>query len=303
MNLPARIEIREVGPRDGLQAESIFIPTEKKIELINHIIQSGIKLIEATSFVNPKAIPQLRDAEMVVAGIDRSPDLTISALVGNSRGVQRAVKARVDEVQVVISASEEHNKRNVNMSISQSLKQLEEMVPHAAQSNLVVRAAIATAFGCPFEGKIPLKQILWLVGVFQELGIKQITLADTAGLGDPLLVTQVVEQVRAHYPQIELALHFHDTRGLGLANSLAGMQSGITILEASLGGLGGCPFIPRATGNIATEDLIFMCERMGVETGVNLTSLIKAAQWLERLIGRELPGRVMKAGISSACGY
>ena len=301
MNLPEQIQIREVGPRDGLQAEPEFMATENKIELINRLFQAGFKMMEATSFVNPKAIPQLRDAEQVVKGINRSAEITVSALVGNIRGVKRALMAGADEVQVVISASEEHNRRNVNMSIRQSLIQLEEVVPQAQQSNLVVRAAIATAFGCPFEGEIPLKKILGLINNFQQLGIKQVTLADTAGLGDPLLVTKIIQGVREGYPQIELALHFHDTRGLGLANALAGLQSGVTILEASLGGLGGCPFIPRATGNIATEDLVFMVERMGIQTGIDLTKILTTARWLENLVGHELPGKVLKAGISGGC--
>ncbi|NLK52778.1 MAG: hydroxymethylglutaryl-CoA lyase [Syntrophomonadaceae bacterium] len=301
MNLPEQIQIREVGPRDGLQAEPEFMATENKIALINQLFQAGFKMMEATSFVNPKAIPQLRDAEQVVKGINRSAEITVSALVGNIRGVKRALMAGADEVQVVISASEEHNRRNVNMSIRQSLIQLEEVVPQAQQSNLVVRAAIATAFGCPFEGEIPLKKILGLINNFQQLGIKQVTLADTAGLGDPLLVTKIIQGVREGYPQIELALHFHDTRGLGLANALAGLQSGVTILEASLGGLGGCPFIPRATGNIATEDLVFMVERMGIQTGIDLTKILTTARWLENLVGHELPGKVLKAGISGGC--
>jgi hydroxymethylglutaryl-CoA lyase len=294
MKLPAKVQIREVGPRDGLQAEKNFVPTEAKIELINRIFNCQIKLIEATSFVNPRAIPQLSDAEQVITQIDRPSGSVVSALVGNQRGVQRAIRSGVDEVQVVISASEVHNQRNVNMPIAESLRQLGEVVPQALQAGVVVRAAIATAFGCPFEGEISLKQIFWLTDEFRDLGIKQITLADTAGLGDPLLVSRLVGEVWNRHPELELALHFHDTRGLGLANSLAGLQSGVTILEASLGGLGGCPFIPRATGNIATEDLVFMCDRMGVETNVSLAQILDAARWLETIIGRELPGRVMK---------
>lgn len=294
MILPAMVQIREVGPRDGLQAEKNFVPTAAKIEMINRIFNCRIQLIEATSFVNPRAIPQLSDAEAVVAGINRPAGSVVSALVGNQRGVQRAIRSRIDEVQVVISASEAHNQRNVNMRISESLQQLEEVVPKARQANIVVRAAIATAFGCPFEGQIPLKQIFWLTDKFRDLGIEQITLADTAGLGDPLLVGRLVGEVWNRHPSLQLALHFHDTRGLGLANSLAGLQAGVTIMEASLGGLGGCPFIPRATGNIATEDLVFMCSRMGVETNISLDRILDSARWLEKIIGRELPGRVMK---------
>jgi len=301
MNLPKKIQIREVGPRDGLQAEKNLVSTENKIELINRIFKCNIRMIEATSFVNPRAIPQLSDAEQVITRINRPVDSVVSALVGNSRGVQRAIRAGVEEIQVVISASEEHNRRNVNMDIIKSIQQLEGVVPEAFQSGVVVRAAIATAFGCPFEGEISIKQVLWLVGVFLEMGIKQVTLADTAGLGDPLLVSRVVGEIWNRYPNIELALHFHDTRGLGLANSLAGMQSGVTILEASLGGLGGCPFIPKATGNIATEDLVFMCEKMGVDTNVQLEEMLETARWLEKVIGRELPGRVMKAEASESC--
>lgn len=294
MKLPKSIIIRDVGPRDGLQAESNFIETETKIKLIQHLAQCGIRMVEATSFVSPKAIPQLRDAESVVKEIRKISGLVISALVGNIKGVQRAITAGVDEVQVVISASEEHNKRNVNKSIRESLLQLKDIISEAQKADIQVRAAIATAFGCPFQGKISVRQILWMVENFVEMGIKQVTLADTAGLGDPFLVEEVVTETKNKYPQVELALHFHDTRGLGLANSLAGLQSGVTIFETSLGGLGGCPFIPQATGNIATEDLVFMCERMGIHTGVNLDKIVEAAKWLERLLGRQLPGHIIK---------
>lgn len=294
MHLPSKITVREVGPRDGLQAENRFVETNDKICLINKLWECGIKMIEATSFVSPRAIPQLQDAEAVVQGISRYSGTTVSALVGNARGVERALEAGIDEIQVVISASEAHNQRNVNMSIKESLRQLEQVAAKAWASGLVVRAAIATAFGCPFEGKIAYSRIKEMTTALQGMGIKQVTLADTAGLGNPLQVYSLVNAFRDDFPTLEVALHFHDTRGLGLANSLAGLQTGVTILEASIGGMGGCPFIPRATGNIATEDLVFMCESMGVETGIRLDKLLEVALWLEGVLGHTLSGKLLQ---------
>jgi len=294
MYLPSKIIVREVGPRDGLQAESCFVETSRKVDLINRLWECGLKMIESTSFVSPQAIPQLQDAEAVIAGINRPPGSTVSALVGNARGVERALKAGVDEVQVVISASEAHNRRNVKMSIEESLRQLEQAAEKAWSSGLVIRAAIATAFGCPFEGRITYSRIQEMTKALQAMGIKQITLADTAGLGNPLQVYSLVNSFRDDFPELEVALHFHDTRGLGLANSLAGLQAGVTVLEASVGGMGGCPFIPQATGNIATEDLVFMCESMDIATGVDLDRLLETAKWLEEVLGHALPGRLLQ---------
>ena len=301
MQLPRRVFIREVGPRDGLQPEQRFLETEKKIELVNRLLGCGIRMVEATSFVSPRAIPQLRDAEAVVGGVGRPPGAVISALVGNARGVERARQAGVDEVQVVISASESHNRRNVNMSIEQSLDQLDATIQAAAGTSLRVRAAVAVAFGCPFEGEIGEARIKEMIKGYHQRGIRQVTLADTAGMGNPRQVFKLVSLLREAFPDLELALHFHDTRGLGLANALAGMQAGVEILESSIGGLGGCPFIPRATGNIATEDLVNMCELMGVNTGVDLARLLLLARWLQGEMGRQLPGRLLKLGDEVFC--
>ncbi|NPV90484.1 MAG: hydroxymethylglutaryl-CoA lyase [Firmicutes bacterium] len=301
MHLPQRVMIREVGPRDGLQAESTFIETRDKIGLINGLIACGIDQIEATSMVNPRAIPQLRDAEEVVRGIGRKPRLVISALVGNARGVERAIRAGVDEVQMVISVSETHNQRNMNMSIAESLTQLEKVMLTSSGTGLKVRAAAAVTFGCPFEGKIPVERLINLVSEYRGLGIRQVTLADTAGLGNPRQVYEVVNELRDHFPCLDLALHFHDTRGLGLANVVAGMQAGIEIIESSIGGLGGCPFIPRATGNIATEDLVFLCESMGVETGVSLAGLFEVVKQFEEVLGKRMPGRLRQTLDDNGC--
>lgn len=301
MQLPRRVFIREVGPRDGLQPEQRFLETGKKIELVNRLLGCGIRMVEATSFVSPRAIPQLRDAEEVVAGLKRPPGAVVSALVANARGVERAQQAGVDEVQVVISASESHNQRNVNMSIKQSLDQLDATIEAAAGTQLRVRAAVAVAFGCPFEGEIGEARVEEMIREYHSRGIRQVTLADTAGMGNPRQVFKLVRLLRESFPDLELALHFHDTRGLGLANALAGMQAGVEILESSIGGMGGCPFIPQATGNIATEDLVNMCELMGVATGVDLAELISLARWLQGEMGKQLPGRLLQLGDEVFC--
>jgi len=293
MNLPTQIRIREVGPRDGLQAEHAQVTAEEKAELINRLYACKLTMIEATSFVNPRAIPQLADAEAVIAMVHKPPMATMSALIGNARGAERAAKAGVDEVMMVISASEAHNQRNVNMSIKESMRQMSQTIEFLRTTKLKARAAVATAFGCPLEGVIPGTRIRAMIKAYNELGVKEITLADTAGLGNPRQVYDLVSMVRDEFPANLFALHFHDTRGLGLANSLAGMLGGIEIFESALGGLGGCPFMPGATGNIATEDLVNMSEQMGISTGVDLPGLVAVSSWLKMIVGHELPGRLV----------
>lgn len=299
MHLPEKVLIREVGPRDGLQSEQTYIPAGQKLQLIEDLTLAGLKAIEVTSFVHPRAVPQLRDAEEVVSGLPRRPGVCYSALIANVRGLRRALAAGVDEVQVVISASEAHNLRNVNMTVNESLARLSEMQSLARGELLVLRVAIATAFGCPYEGRIPYSRVVSLAHSCASMGITQITLADTAGMANPRQVRELLNVLKRELPPVEFALHFHDTRGMGLANVLAGLEAGISIMESSVGGLGGCPFIPGATGNIATEDLVFMLQEMGIETGINVTKVVECARFVGRILGKELPGKISRL---ASCG-
>ncbi|TMG92485.1 MAG: hydroxymethylglutaryl-CoA lyase [Betaproteobacteria bacterium] len=282
-----RIYIHDVVARDGLQIEPAWVPTERKIELIDRLSATGVAKIEATSFVSPKAVPNLRDAEAVMAGIKRNPAVTYVALVPNARGAERALFADVDEIILVVSVSETHNRANVRRSVAESFAGFREVFDAVRGTRQTVVGALATSFGCPFEGVIPEQQVLDGVARYVDLGVNAVSLADTTGMANPRQVEALVKQVRARWPKLELALHFHNTRGMGLANVLAGLAAGVTHYEGCLGGLGGCPFAPGATGNICTEDLVHMLHCMGYDTGVDLDAL---------LVGHDLPGQVVKAG-------
>jgi len=298
---PDYVKIREVGLRDGLQSEDRFVSSEVKIKLLRALIRAGVSAIEATSFVHPRAIPQLSDAEVILDGIGDIPNgVVLSALVGNVMGMQRALNTGVREVMVVVSASEAHNRANVKMSVSQSLQALKEISPLASGGGTGVRGAVATAFGCPDQGKIDRGQVSVVVEGMLEAGIKEITLADTAGLGHPRQVYTLVKELAAGYPEVTWALHFHDTRGLGLANIITGIQAGVTILESSVGGIGGCPAIPGATGNVPTEDLIFMLHSMGIKTSIDLEGIARCTRLLEETLGRSLPARVSHLGCKAS---
>lgn len=292
MRWPDRVLVREVGPRDGLQNEARYLPVEVKIELIKTLAQAGVTAIEATSFVHPGAVPQLRDAEAVVGGLGSlSSTVSLSALVGNSRGVTRAAAAGVREVVAVVSASDAHNRANLNTSTGESLRGLTEICGLAREKGIRVRGAVATAFGCPYQGFISKGEVAKVVEGMQSSGIGEITLADTAGMGNPRQVYELTASLTAEYSAVAWALHFHDTRGLGLANVVAGLQAGPITLESSVGGLGGCPFLPGASGNIATEDLVYLLNSMGIHTGIDPAGLIKCSKLLEEHIGRKMPAK------------
>lgn len=294
---PYEVEITEVGPRDGLQAEAHFLPTEQKIELINNLIGAGLRRIEFSSFVSPRAVPQLADAEDVIAGVKRSPDVILTALVPNARGAARAAEAGVDEFVVFVSASESHNRKNVNCSIADSLAGFQNVAGIADEAGIPVRGAIATAFGCPFEGDVPLEQLSDIAMQFRDLGFTGYVLGDTTGMATPPLVSAACSHLSNEVPDMELGLHFHNTRGIGLCNVMAGLEAGIRKYDSSIGGLGGCPFAPAATGNICTEDLVYLLHEMGIETDLDLPKLMKIAQKMEELLGHKLPGQIMKAGL------
>jgi len=296
MKLPKRVTICEVGTRDGFQIEPDFIPTERKIEVVNRLSATGMPRIEVTSFVSPKAVPQLRDAEEVMAKITRRPGTRYSALVPNDKGAVRAVDAGVDDIHTVVSASESHNLANVNMSIAESITKLKATAEVAHRGSKPVYAGISCSFGCPFEGDVPVGQLESVVGRLVDLGAKGIGLADTTGMANPAQVSRVLERLVPRFPGIEWTLHTHDTRAMAIPNILAAMEAGVTNFDGSIGGLGGCPFAPGASGNVCTEDLIHCLHAMGVETGVNLDTLIETSRRVQEIVGRALPGQIVKAG-------
>ncbi|MFD4840218.1 hydroxymethylglutaryl-CoA lyase [Achromobacter sp. NPDC058515] len=296
MSLPGRVEIVEVGLRDGLQSEPEFVPTETKAAILNDLIAAGVRHIEATSFVSPRAVPQLSDAAALLEQVDKRAGVVLGALAPNRRGVERALSSRADEVVVFLSASESHNQKNLNRPVEQSLRDIEDVAALLQGHAIGRKGAIAVAFGCPFEGDVDIGALKTIVGQFSGLGFDAVTLGDTTGMATPKLVRRTVDALRADFPGMKLSLHFHNTRGLGLVNVVEGLRAGITSFESSLAGLGGCPFAPGATGNVCTEDLVNLLHEMDIETGIDLPALIQVARRLERVMTRSLPGQVMKAG-------
>ena len=293
---PRRVTIREVGPRDGLQIEPRFLPTGAKVALIDALVASGLRHVQATSFVSPRAVPQLADAEAVMAGIRRVPGLRLSALAPNARGAERAARAGADAIGAVVSCSGTHNAKNLNRTVERSLADAAEVAAIARGAGAAFEMGLATAFGCPFEGEVPPARVERLAARAAELGATHIGLGDTTGMAVPPTVRAAVEAVRRAAPGVEIGLHFHNTRGVGLACVMVGLEMGVDHYDGSVGGLGGCPFAPGATGNVATEDLVYLLQESGFETGVDLAALIDAAHLAQDALGRELPGQVMKAG-------
>lgn len=291
------IEINEVITRDGLQIEKHFLPTEEKVRLIDELSICGFSKIEVSSFVSPKAVPNLKDAESVFRKINRNPNVTYVALVPNLYGAKNAVDARVDEINLVMSASATHNMKNVNKTNEASLAGFKEIIAYVSEENIKVNGSIATSFGCPFEGEIASELLFDYVEKYIALGMDSITLADTTGMANPVQVKEIVKRYLKDYASTPLTLHFHNTRGMGLANVLAAVEAGATSFDASLGGIGGCPFAPGATGNISTEDTVHMLKEMGLETKVDLDKIIELAKTLPKLLHREtVPGQIIKSG-------
>jgi len=295
-HLPARVSIVEVSPRDGLQNEAAPLDTDAKLTLVNALVASGLKRIELTSFVSPRWVPQLADAEEVARRAQRQSGVVFSALCPNSKGLERAIAAGLDEVAVFLSSSETHNKRNTNKTIKTSLETFAELIEMALSERMRVRAYISTVWGCPYEGETDPARALEIARELLGLGCYQVSLGDTIGVGTPLQTRRICELFLEHISKERLALHLHDTRGTALANALVGLELGITTFDASIAGLGGCPYAPGAAGNLATEDLVYMLHGMGVETGVDLDLLIEAGRIAETVIGRRLPGKVHQAG-------
>ena len=296
--MSARVFINEVAPRDGFQIERDFVPTADKIALIDDLSPLGFAKIETTSFTSPRAIPNLADAGEVMAGIRRQPGVDYVALIPNEKGVERALACGTDELNFVMSASDSHGRANLRMTADQSLERFARMADLADGSGAFLNASISTAFGCPFEGEVRPERVLEIVARLAAIGIQGISLCDTTGMANPRQVAALCEAVLSRQPKLSLTVHLHNTRGMGLANALAAHQAGVMRFEAALGGLGGCPFAPGATGNVCTEDLVHMFEQMGVDTGVDLDGLLKVAEGLPAIVGHDVPGQVVKAGTS-----
>lgn len=297
--LPVDVTLYEVGPRDGLQNESRLIPTDDKVALIDALSGTGLRAIEITSFVNPKWIPQLADGVEVARRVTRQPGVDYSALVPNRQGFDSAVKAEMQEIAVFLSASETHNKKNVNKTIAATLEAFGEVVPPALERGMRVRAYVSTVYGCPYEGKVDPGKALELCRALRAMGCYQISLGDTIGVANPRQVRDVLSRVLAENPIEAVAVHFHDTRGTALANILVAVEMGITTVDAALGGLGGCPYAPGASGNVATEDVVYMLEEMGVKTGVDLEKLIDCSRLASTLVGHEMPSKYYRAAIGA----
>ena len=297
---PASVTVYEVGPRDGLQNEPRPVPTADKVELIDALSQSGLPKIEITSFVNPRWIPQLADAVEVGRAITRRPGVGYSCLVPNKQGLERAMAAGMREVAVFLSASETHNRKNVNKTIADTLKAFDEVIPPAREAGIAVRAYVSTVFGCPYEGPVDPEAVVRLVSELRARGVYQISLGDTIGVGTPVQVAGVLEKVLAVEPVEEIAVHFHDTRGTALANVLVALGLGIATVDSAVGGLGGCPYAPGAAGNLSTEDLVYMLHGMGIETGIDLAALVQASARFASIVGHELPSKYLKAALGEA---
>ncbi len=296
MRLPSKVQVMEVGPRDGFQMERQWIPTEKKIEIVNDLSRLGFKEIQVTSFVHPKAVPNLADADELLARIDRVPGVKYQALVPNLRGMQRALAAKPDRIHLMMSVTESHNRANANRSVEESLKEFEQLVPMALEAGIEPEAGLACVFGCPFEGEVPWERLEWVAKRYQGMGIKGLNLGDTIGVGNPRQVHDICARLLDRFPEMQISLHCHNTRDMALANTVAAMQAGVTHIDGAVGGMGGCPYAPGATGNVATEDLVNMLQEMGVETGIDLDGLIAVSKKLQDLVPHPLDSCMVKAG-------
>lgn len=296
MNELKEVVITEVCPRDGFQSLPGFIPTSQKVETINQLIACGFKQIEVTSFVHPKAIPQLQDAKEVLQQINRTTNVKLRALIPNLKGLERAIDANVDKVKLMLSATDSHSISNANRKTFEAMKDFEELIYKAKEIGMEVSGAISVAFGCPFEGKVPLERLLTITEKYAEFGIHEISLADTTGMANPIMVKRTIQTLRNDFNNIKFTLHLHNTRGMAFANAVAGLEEGITDFDSSVAGLGGCPYVPNATGNIATEDLVHGFEEMGIKTGIDLDKVIGVARNVNSRYSQFSSSYILKAG-------
>lgn len=295
MQFPNAVEIVEVGPRDGLQNEAVIVSTEKKLALLAGLTAAGIKRFEATSFVSPKWIPQLADAEAVFAGISPDPAVTYAALIPNERGYERAKAANLSEVVLVISTTEGHSRANLNRSVAEALAAIPDIVQRGHADTIHVRVSVSTVFGCPFDGIPTIGRVLWLIDRLVAAGCDEVTLCDTIGVANPRQVFETFTQVCAAHPFLKVGAHFHNTRGLALANVVAALDAGIRTFDASIGGLGGCPFAPGASGNVATEDVVYMLSEMGIETGIDIEHLLHVTELVTQLVGHPVRSSIHRS--------
>ena len=298
MTLPSRVKLVEVGPRDGLQNEPTPVPAAVKIALVHRLQAAGLKEIEVTSFVSPKWVPQMADAAEVMAGITRAPGVRYSVLTPNLQGFEAALASRPDEVVVFASASEAFSQRNINCSIAQSIERFAPVVQAARAHGIHVRGAMSCTVGCPYEGDVDPDRVAYLAGLMQGIGVQHIGVADTIGVGTPLKVQRAIEAARQHYALDNISGHFHDTYGQALANTLAALQMGVWQFDTSVAGLGGCPYAKGATGNVATEDVVYLLHGMGIDTGIDLDQLVDAGQFISDFLGRKTNSRVATALIN-----
>ncbi len=294
---PQRISIIEVGPRDGLQSEPEILPTETKIEFVRRAIDAGIRRIEVTSFVHPKRVPQMADAEEVIRGLPQRDDVIYIGLVLNRRGFDRARDVNIDEIGMAVVASDTYNLKNQGVPTTESIKTWLDISKDARAAGIRANVMVSSAFGCPFEGEVPLSRVLEIVDQIMEGDPVELGIADSIGVAVPNQVTELIEAVMERAPNVPIRCHFHNTRNTGLANAQAALDAGVTSLDASIGGIGGCPFAPAATGNIPTDDMLYMFDRSGVETGVSLEKIIETSNWLAEQLGRGVPAMLPKAGI------
>lgn len=294
-DVPKTVRIVEVGPRDGLQNEAVMVPAEAKVHFIELLAQAGFADVEATSFVSPRAIPKLADADEVFPQLDRAHGARYPVLVPNVRGLERALAAGVTEIAVFTAASETFNKRNINASIDESLDNIAAVVARAKPAGVSIRGYVSTCFGCPFEGEVPPEKVLDVALRLHDLGVDDLSIGDTIGVATPNQIEQVVGLLAARIPLDQIGLHLHDTRGTALANTVVALQMGVLCFDSSAGGLGGCPFAPGAAGNLATEDLLYMLHGMGIETGVDLGKVVEASRYIRGVLGHELSSRYLKA--------
>jgi len=296
MGTPKTVKLRDVAPRDGFQSWPDYVPTDKKLEIIEAIRQAGVAEIEITSFVNPKVVPQMRDAAELMKTVPRGKRCIYSALVPNLKGAQLAIDAGADKLCVVISATDVHNQANVRRTVAESLAALDDIFSLAGSHSVPVIGGIGVAFGCPYQGDVPPEDVLRITKAYIDCGAKSIAYADTTGMATPPRVVQIVESFREQFPEIGLGLHFHNNRGTAMTNLYAALMAGADEFDTALGGIGGCPNVPDAAGNLPTSDVVYMLEDMGIDTGIDLDAIIQAALKLEKILGKKLPGQVMKSG-------
>ncbi len=294
---PRRVTVYEVGPRDGLQNEHAIVPTDDKVRLIEALVDAGVSAIEVSSFVSPKWIPPLADADQVAARVRKKPGVRYGALVPNVKGFERAAPTGIPEVAVFLSATETHTKKNTNRTIAEALAQSKEVADLAHARGLRVRGYLSAVWGCPYEGKVDVRRAVGVATKLVELGVDELSLGDTIGVGTPRQTQEILQAMVRNIPIARLAMHMHDTRGTALANVIVGLEMGVTVFDAAVGGLGGCPYAPGAAGNLATEDLVYTLHGMGIETGIDLGRLVEAALVAQRAVGRELPSKYLKAAL------